>query len=69
MAKNLDVNIDAGDFLDSFRPELPPPTSPKAGMKGETETEEKEKKEDVLPKNEKSADNGQGKKEAKNTGN
>lgn len=66
MAKNLDVNIDAGDFLDSFRPELPPPTSPKAGMKGETETEEKEKKEDVPPKNEKSADNGQGKKEAKN---
>ena len=30
MAKNLDINIDAGDFLDSFRPELSPSASPSA---------------------------------------
>lgn len=29
MAKNLDVNIDTGNFLESFRPEMPPPASRK----------------------------------------
>ncbi|WP_418696652.1 DUF3408 domain-containing protein [Bacteroides sp.] len=48
MAKNLDVNIDAGDFLDSFRPELPPPASPSAaaGAGPEKKTETGEKKND-----------------------
>ena len=42
MAKNLDIEIDAGNFLDSFRPELPPsPASPVpdnngSGRKAET---------------------------------
>lgn len=42
MAKNLDIDIDAGNFLDSFRPELPPPVvSPAASEdvpKKKTET-------------------------------
>lgn len=29
MAKNLDVNIDPGNFLESFRPEMPPPSAVK----------------------------------------
>lgn len=29
MAKNLDVNIDTGNFLESFRPEMPPPATRK----------------------------------------
>lgn len=45
MAKNLDIEIDAGDFLDSFRPELPPPAASAApaetGGKGKAETDEK----------------------------
>lgn len=55
MAKNLDVNIDAGDFLDSFRPELPPSASPETGMKGKPETEEPKKKVDIPPESKKAA--------------
>lgn len=29
MAKNLDINIDTGNFLESFRPEMPPPAARK----------------------------------------
>lgn len=42
MAKNLDVEIDAGNFLDSFRPELPPSatssTPVETGTEGKAET-------------------------------
>lgn len=45
MAKNLDVNIDAGNFLDTFRPELPPPvvspTAPKEVVEKQEETGKK----------------------------
>lgn len=61
MAKNLDVNIDAGDFLDSFRPELPPSASPSAttgtGTEGKTETGEKKSSGRVPPKNKKTVEN------------
>lgn len=45
MAKNLDIEIDAGNFLDSFRPELPPSSASAAptetGAKGKMGTGEK----------------------------
>ncbi|WP_277638448.1 DUF3408 domain-containing protein [Bacteroides graminisolvens] len=47
MAKNLDVNIDAGNFLDSFRPELPPSTTSSSVSENvpEKQTETRKKKE------------------------
>ena len=61
MAKNLDINIDAGDFLDSFRPELPPSASPSAatgtGTEGKTETGEKKSSVHVPPKSKKNVEN------------
>lgn len=60
MAKNLEVNIDAGDFLDSFRPELPPPatfaTPAETGMQGKKETGEKKNNGRVPPAGRKAAD-------------
>lgn len=42
MAKNLDVNIDADSFLESFRPEMPPSSAHKGNDKetGEDKTKE-----------------------------
>lgn len=70
MAKNLDVNIDAGDFLDSFRPELPPPASPsaaaEAGPEKKTETETGKKKNDGrVPAENKKTSANDSRKEAK----
>lgn len=50
MAKNLDVNIDAGNFLDSFRPELPPPVTSSATPNNTPEKQaETRKKKEVRP--------------------
>ena len=41
MAKKLDVDIDPGKFLDSFRPEMPAPASPGSlGTDGNTSAKE-----------------------------
>ena len=32
MAKKLDVDIDPGKFLDSFRPEMPAPAAPEEAV-------------------------------------
>lgn len=46
MAKKLDVDIDPGKFLDSFRPEMPAPTAPESsGMDGNAPAKEASLKE------------------------
>ena len=41
MAKKLDVDIDPGKFLDSFRPEMPAPAAPESpGTDGHTSEKE-----------------------------